>query len=131
MRMAKPRLRAVDLPFRKLDELVENPSFLCVVSAVATLVVAAPMITALLMAAPLVAARVVTVRVVTSPFQNCELVAEHAHVLRIAVIVRLTSGFADLALEPCVESPVDLPLRVSIAVGSRLLPPFGDADDLI
>ncbi|MBW2720099.1 MAG: hypothetical protein JRD94_16580 [Deltaproteobacteria bacterium] len=75
---------------------------------------------ALLVAAPLAA----------SPLEHRELVAERAHSLRIAVAIGLTNRLTELTFEPRVESPIDLPLCVPVAVGSGLLPAFRDPNDL-
>jgi hypothetical protein len=116
----------VNLPFGKLDELVENPSLLPVVATVAASVRPVPVVAAALVTVP-----VVTASLVTAPLQHRELTAEHTHPLRMAVVVRFTNRFANLTLEPRVESTVDLPLCMPVTVGRGLFPTFRDPDDLL
>jgi len=61
--MAEVCARSLQLSFGQRDELVENPSLLCIVA-----VVAAPLVTAPLVPAPLVTAPLVPASIMGSPF---------------------------------------------------------------
>jgi hypothetical protein len=119
-------LCVLHLPFGQHHELVENPGFLPVVSTVA-----APLVPTAIVTVALVTVTRVTAIVVLFLFELRQLVAEEAHPVRVTVVVRLTNGLADLTLEPRVESTVDLPLSMSVTVGSGLLPTLGDSNDLL
>jgi hypothetical protein len=114
------------LPFGQHHELVENPGFVPVVATVA-----APLVTTPLVAAAIVTATIVTVTVLLFPFEPRQLVAEEAHSLRVTVVVRLTNGLTDFALEPRVEATVDLPLSMSVTAGNSVLPTLGNPNDLL
>ena len=47
------------------------------------------------------------------------------------MVVRLANGFADLTLEPGVESTIDHRLCTPVPAGRGLFPAFGDTNDLL
>ena len=114
------------LPFGQRHELVENPGFLPVVSTVA-----APLVPTAIVTTAVVTTTLIAVTVLLFLFEPRQLVTKEAHPLRVTMVVRLMNGFTDLALEPRVESTIDLPLSVSVTVGSGLLPTVGNPNDLL
>jgi hypothetical protein len=88
-------------------------------------------VTTTLIGVTLVAATLVTATVLLFLFEPRQLLTEEAHPLRVTMVVRFMNGFTDLALEPRIESTIDLPLSVSVTVGSGLLPTVGNPNDLL
>ena len=130
-RIAYVRSCVLHLPFGQRHELVENSGFLPVVSTVAAPLVPTAIVTMAVVTTTLVAATLVTVPALLFLFEPRQLVTKEAHPLRVTMVARLMNGFTDLALEPRVESTIDLPLSVSVTVGSGLLPTGGNPNDLL
>lgn len=119
---ARTMLCSTQLAFRKRDEILDDPRRACIRMMPTVTVRSAVSVRSAMSVPP-----AVTVVDARKP----ELAAQRVQSVNVATVVRFATRLFDLAIDPRFQAPLDVLLRMRIAVRRCSLPSSGDVQDLL